>query len=382
MTGSSRSSKPPLYEQVKRALRADIAAKRFRAGEPFISQREVCERFGVSTITAVRALNDLVAEGFLVRQQGKGTFVAENVAPVRRTDEDISVACIVHGLHGLRGSHVSQIIGGAESVCSELGYRLYLSNSAESTQREEVALRQAIDRGARGIVIYPLQGQAHPEAFEEVRRRDIPLVMIDRYRPDLDTDAVVADNSDLGYQLTMQLIDRGHTRIATLWGETECTSVADRLSGHVRALQESKLPVRPEFTVLRPYESLAPEQRAERLATLLNSAEAPTAFLCANGYVLAAAAHDLLALGKHIPDDVTVACMDDAGPYDLLPLADIAGKLPSWEIAAEAMRLLSRRITDEQPYSRPRERIVLPIGLRGEESGPGHLRTATRAPQT
>ncbi|MEV6266736.1 hypothetical protein AB0L64_06205 [Kribbella sp. NPDC051936] len=52
---------------------------------------------------------------------------------------------------------------------------------------------------------------------------------------------------------------------------------------------------------------------------MLDSDEPPTAVLRANGYVVAAAANDLVALGKDVPTDIALAGMDDAGPCDLLP---------------------------------------------------------------
>lgn len=364
----------PLYQQVKEALKAEIASTQHDPAKPFITQRELCERFGVSTITAVRALNDLVAEGVLVRRRGQGTFVAAAQIPAA-VRQNTTVACIVHGLHGLSGSHVSHILTGIESICSDLGYQLVLANSAESAEREEGAVLRALDNGVAGIVLYPVQGQSHPEVFAEVRRRMVPLVMIDRYRPDVATDAVVADNTDLGYQLTLRLAERGHERIATLWGETECTSVRDRLSGHLQALHEKNLPIDPELTVLRPYESLPLPERAKMLGDLLNAPQPPTVFLCANGYVLAAAAHDLLSLGVQVPDEVDLACMDDAGPYDMLPLAATAGILPSADMARKAMELLAKRISSGEPYGLPARRIVLPVAVRERERGPGHLRT-------
>jgi L-alanine-DL-glutamate epimerase-like enolase superfamily enzyme len=51
--------------------------------------------------------------------------------------------------------------------------------------------------------------------------------------------------------------------------------------------------------------------------------------LCANGYVLAIAAQELVALGVDIPGRVDLAGMDDAGPFDVLPLTAAAVVLPS-----------------------------------------------------
>jgi len=46
------------------------------------SERELCDLFGISRITVRQALDQLVAEGRLVRSHGRGTFVA--VVPVRK----------------------------------------------------------------------------------------------------------------------------------------------------------------------------------------------------------------------------------------------------------------------------------------------------------
>ena len=66
-----------LFAWVKASLRDSIARGEYAADQPFVTQRQIVERFGVSTTTAVRALNDLVADGLVVRRRGRGTFVAD-----------------------------------------------------------------------------------------------------------------------------------------------------------------------------------------------------------------------------------------------------------------------------------------------------------------
>ena len=72
-----RTSSVPLYSQLKKVLSASIQTGQFRAGDLFPTEREICEKFQVSRITVRRAVNELVREGYLVTQQGKGTFVAQ-----------------------------------------------------------------------------------------------------------------------------------------------------------------------------------------------------------------------------------------------------------------------------------------------------------------
>jgi GntR family transcriptional regulator len=71
-----RESPLPLYAQVKVAIRREIESE-MKAGDALPTEPELEVRFGVSRITVRRALDELVAEGLIVRQQGRGTFVRE-----------------------------------------------------------------------------------------------------------------------------------------------------------------------------------------------------------------------------------------------------------------------------------------------------------------
>lgn len=70
----------PLYQKVKRhiARRIESGALAINARAP--SEAEIVETFGVSRMTANRALNELAKEGLLIRIAGSGTFVADRRA--------------------------------------------------------------------------------------------------------------------------------------------------------------------------------------------------------------------------------------------------------------------------------------------------------------
>jgi DNA-binding LacI/PurR family transcriptional regulator len=370
-----RDAALPLYHRIKEELRASIERREYAPNTPFITQRELCERYGVSSTTAIRALNDLVAEGILVRRRGQGTFVAEQqqrpaaAAPLSRGDtEGATIGCLVHGLEG---PHGTRVVSGVETMCSELGYRMLLVDSYGSAEREAKALEEFTRAGVAGVVAYPAQGRANTQAYGELSER-IPLVLADRYLPELATDVVMPDHFAVGYQLTRHLIALGHTQIATLWSETDCTSVQDRLTGHKQALQEHGLPVRPELTVVRRFWSQADGTDQSVLRDLLDGPEPPTVLLCANGFVLAAAAYDLVRLGVEFPDRIELAGMDNAGPLEPLPITTVAAVLPSKEMGREAMRLLAERIASGERH--PRRHVVLPISLSTRAAAVGYLR--------
>lgn len=66
-----------LYREVKRKLIADIACGAVQPGGALQSETELAKRFAVSIGTVRRAVDELVAEHLLVRQQGRGTFVGK-----------------------------------------------------------------------------------------------------------------------------------------------------------------------------------------------------------------------------------------------------------------------------------------------------------------
>ncbi|MEA4900675.1 GntR family transcriptional regulator [Desulfitobacterium sp.] len=90
----------PLHYQLTNDLRGEIIKEKWGVGELFPTDKELMEKYNISSTTVRRAVAQLVQEGLLERKPGKGTFVKK--APVEETlgnltgffDEMIS-----HGFH-------------------------------------------------------------------------------------------------------------------------------------------------------------------------------------------------------------------------------------------------------------------------------------------
>ncbi len=73
-----REAPTPLYLQLKNALVADIDAGQYKPHQRLLSERELGEKFKVSRMTVRQALNEMIRDGILYTQVGKGTFVSES----------------------------------------------------------------------------------------------------------------------------------------------------------------------------------------------------------------------------------------------------------------------------------------------------------------
>jgi GntR family transcriptional regulator len=75
MVDSVKSGPLPRYYQLREIIRDRIVSGDWAPGSLIPSERELCERYGISRMTARQSITDLVNEGLLYREQGKGTYV-------------------------------------------------------------------------------------------------------------------------------------------------------------------------------------------------------------------------------------------------------------------------------------------------------------------
>ena len=87
-----RTGKVNMTENIRSALEDMILSGSFRSGDHLASNAELAERFGVSTLTADRAVRLLVDKGLVYRKHGVGTFVASQKMKVSKQKYRIAVA--------------------------------------------------------------------------------------------------------------------------------------------------------------------------------------------------------------------------------------------------------------------------------------------------
>lgn len=79
----ARKKDIPLYFQLEQIIKSKILMGEFVPGEQIPTEKDLCETYQVSTITARQAILNLVNEGLIIRRQGKGSFIKEGLKNIK-----------------------------------------------------------------------------------------------------------------------------------------------------------------------------------------------------------------------------------------------------------------------------------------------------------
>lgn len=100
----------PLFAQIRGILAHDIESGAFEPSNLLPSEKELCERFGVSRITVRKAVSELADMGLVRKRQGLGTFAT----PRRYQSSLISLGGFTDGLSVSRGTPRRKILEKSE----------------------------------------------------------------------------------------------------------------------------------------------------------------------------------------------------------------------------------------------------------------------------
>lgn len=122
----------PQYALIKEALRTRIEGGELCSGDRVPSENQLVAEFGVSRMTARRALLELADEGLLYRTQGLGTFVADlrpvsSITQIRNIAEEIRQRGHVHTCRVLKLEALEAAGGLAADLGLAEGEALYHS---------------------------------------------------------------------------------------------------------------------------------------------------------------------------------------------------------------------------------------------------------------
>lgn len=325
-----------------------------------VTIRDVAELAQVSTATVSRALSGAKPVSPAVVDQVRRAadelgYAGNGIASALRRSRTDTVGMVVPSI---ANPFFTGLVEHVEHALQDAGRQLFLCSSRSDPELEAQRLRSLVARQVDGIIISPVHGSLSTTA---VRRAadELPLVQVDRYVTGVDSDWVGVDD-DAALELVMEhLADRGVRSAAFVSSQLTNSSTELRVAGFHRHAERLGIAVRERDVLLGEYSI---EWGRQAALALLAAGPRPDAVVCADDLIALGMLQACATAGVDVPRDLLVTGFDDI-PFAALshpPLTTV--RQPQAEIAAEAVRLLSRVLgAEEAPPARVALRPSLTI---------------------
>ena len=250
-----------------------------------------------------------------------------------------------------QNSFYSEVLGSIEYYARQQGYHILIS----ATDANERYLTLAKKRNLDGIIVI---GMYPDEFYQQMKKTQIPIVLIDSYCNDHYYHNIRIDDAYGSYLATRYMLECGHTRIAFFAGQMKENGVMKkRLLGYQQALEEFHVPYQKEYV----FEGQIDYTSGIALANRLLDEDLPATGVVAAADILAiGAAKGFFERGKRIPDDYSIIGFDDVeiAQYLTPGLTTIRQQISLK--GQKAVELLLKHIEDP---SLPKQEEILPLQL-------------------
>jgi LacI family transcriptional regulator len=322
-----------------------------------VTLRDVAAKAGVSAITVSRALNNTgyVSPQTRLRISAAAhelNYVPNALASSLRSQRTQLLALLVTDVTNPFWTTVAR---GVEDAAMEAGYGVILCNSDEDRAKEARYLDLLLRRRIDGLVVVPTSEST--EILQNLSRRDVPFVLVDRLVSGVAADSVRGDSRGGAHQVTRHLLETGYRRIGIITGPRTVSTAEDRVAGYLAALREMDVTAYPDLICYGPYrESWGYQATMELLA----GTPRPDALVAANNFIALGVLEALRELDLQVPEDVALVCFDDFPRLGTTVPFLTTVVQPAAEIGKVATQLLLDRLAN--PDQEPRD-IVLPARL-------------------
>lgn len=362
------------WREVYEALSGKISAGEFKPGDSFLSMQAVCDRYEVSNITTRRVFAELRAKRLIRTNGRKGSVVtAEAVKDPGGKAAEPQTVFLCFRTHGGRFDAAAQP-GHAPQLYHETLRGFQRSPLDRLFRIKPISIDfclEHLDRfqGAPMImnqeVLFSGPGDRPEIDLEraDLVRKNFNSVVFQVYSPIPEMTEVRIDKAAGMRALVTALHNAGHRKIGYLSHDVTHLCYRSRFQGYLRGLEMNGLPFVPSWIGVSRDDDVRDHQ-AFVAHLLAESADRPTALVCANDSRALAVLSWCREHGVRVPDDLAVTGFDDLPECELSnpPLTTVDQRLA--EMGYVALDLLRRRLVG--PRSEPAKIVISPqIVLRG-----------------
>lgn len=291
------------WKQIHDDLKVRIKSGQIAPNTVLPAAEEIAGQWGVSRLTAHRALYELQRCGLVSRRQRLGTVVNDPSAAIRATVEAV--------FFNIAQRFEAQLLSAVSNGFGD-DFRLHVSESRHEPKREGELIRKATEE-SDALVLFPTCDPSVDPVVESLLKEKYPVVCLDRYPTGLEVDAVLSDHYGAARQGMEWLVARGHRQIAHFTDfEGHVVSVVERMRAYRDVAPTPLIRTFPYFAPNNLFEYRQVVQMVQdALFALLAGPQAPTALFCLRDIYAAAAFDAAERLMLNVPRDLEILAFTD-----------------------------------------------------------------------
>ncbi len=337
----------PKYQKLKEYLIDTIKSNQLKPGERIYSENELAEKFEISRHTVRQAIGELASEGWLYREQGKGTFVN------RRPDEKPLQTKTIGVITTYLNDYIfPAIIRGIDRVVSENGYNIILACTYNQHERERLCLENFKNQNIDGLIVEPTKStlpNPNLDMYRDLSSAGIPVLFIHGCYKELNYSYIVEDDILAGYMATKHLIELGHSRIGAVFKMDDIQGHY-RFSGFQKAHLEAGLKYSDSRIIWFYTDEVEEKIKSGGGGRFSSFLEECTAVVCYNDQIALEVLDIIRENGLSVPEDLSLVSFDDSqlAVASEIKLSTVAH--PKEALGEEAGRAIINMIERKKDY--------------------------------
>ena len=228
----------------------------------------------------------------------------------------------------------ADIVKNIETTAEEYGYMALFASSDERADKladlTEKMLRKEVD----GMIVVPCDGSE--STIKMLEDRGVPLVLLDRYIPDVKTDYVSLNNRKAAYEATEHLIRQGYRRIGFVGYGSNLTNMKERVEGYSQAMTAHN---EKDSIIIKQVEMDNLDKSCEKAMNSLIDNKVD-AILFATNSITIKCLYYIQRKGIRIPDDLGIVCFDGESAFDFFYAPVTYVSQPLERMARKAVEIL------------------------------------------
>lgn len=314
------------------------------------SLKDIAQKAGVSTALVSYVLNGKEKESRVgqeiaakIKQIAKDLHYQPNhLAKSLRSGKTHTIGLIIADISNPFFANIARVV---EDEAKRNGYTVIIGSSDENPDKSRDLLNVLINRQVDGFIIVSSEDSA--EQVRDLKEKNIPFVLLDRYFPDIQTDYVSTDHYKAAYDAGNHLITNGYKRIGMIAYKSQLFHMHERIRGYQDALKDSRMPAQKNWLKKVRFSHIESEVRAaiDELIAL----EQPVDALIFATYGLAINGLKYInELRLRVPDDLAIVSFGQAEVFDLYYCPITYLKQPIGLLGQTAVGLLVEKLKNRQ----------------------------------